>query len=694
MGLSIDDLRAEINKQERGEHVQTAQSLVDHLSKGVDDESDGANVDVLTYIRAEWGLRENPYPIQQFILKLIYGLPLDDRATDSVVKVINNTTIQVDRIDAFSHESVLDIGEYKKLKVVKYDRDNSQLVFEQTITGIVPGDLIYPRILTWDKFRENVIGAYTETEFLKFLYAEGPNTPNCRCNLNPELHNMRLGQQIHMIILRMGRRGTKTTQSQWIGCYTAYKILKKYNPQKYFKFRQEQPIRITLMATAREQAQELLAPARAAMSRSPYLKRFVESNSKQKLVLNTPYNKAHGLSSESGITIAAIPCSAKAARGPANVIALLEEFGAFYYELAGSNKSDQAVYEAIAPSTSDFTNPETGNPEGMVMIISTPLSKETYMYTLEDKIWKKEITNALVLHLPSAWLNSNLKPEILKNEYSKGADYFEREFEACYSDQISPAIPKELVEKCRKDPIYSEKIHIGEETYMGFDLGLKNDGTAIWIVAVNSLGEARVVHREYIRYNYKSNWKDFVDDKDDSALSIEKIAKHVDYLWTYWGVLKGLGDQWNSYGFASYLQSSARHNLELPEINSQYNDRIARNFMSFLSQGRVEYYEDAKDWDHSDSFLRELTKLQKTLSSGTPPRMKIHAPSIKGAHDDRFSALSRALFCAEMSIADRPSSSKSMSPQQEARLRTIRLRAETRKRQMDHARQTGRSPRR
>lgn len=325
---SIEEIKAEIARLDNEISAKTTSNVVEKALAEVSDEDDGTvPVDILTYVSASWGLNEKPYPIQRFILKLIYGLPLDEGK---------------------------------------------------------------PTIELWDRFRERIERTYNEVEFLNYLYTDG------RTNLSLEEHKKRwdpirkLGSKFSTIVFRLGRRGTKTTLSQWITGYEVYRLLKMKSPQGYYGFRDVQPIRITLVATGKEQAQELLSPARAAIQKSPYLRRYVESDAQNKIGLTTEAARRAGLKgSAAGISIQASPCSAKSLRGPANILALLEEYGAFFWELQGSNKSDKAIWTALEPSTSDFKDPVTHKVDGMVLIISTPLSKSSHMYKVEDEIRKE-----------------------------------------------------------------------------------------------------------------------------------------------------------------------------------------------------------------------------------------------------------------------------------------------------------------
>jgi len=599
MGVLTEALEKEILRQEsRGVGNR---NLVSVLGDMIGEKPPDSAVDVLTYVQAPWGVYEKPWPAQRFILKLVYGIPLDDTVKD---------------------------------------------------------------IYTWDRFKENQTGLYTEVEFLQMLNSEG------RCNITLEQHQNRQGRAYSYTILRLGRRSGKTTLSQWITAYEAYRLLRIDDPQKHFNFRKAQPIGMTLVATNKEQAEQLLSPARDTISSSPYLKRFVDKDSRQRMTLYTQANLDRGQSSDSGVFLAAAACSARAIRGPGNMIALLEEYGLFMAELraAGSNRSDREIFKAIAPSLADFTDPETGEPAGQVFVVSTPVSRESHMYELEDKIWSGELTNGLVVWMPSYWISENIVSSFFKNAHAVDPIAYRQEYEAEYLDQEIAAFTKADITACCQNSAH--KIGVlepGEIAYMGVDLGLRNDGTSITVVSSNETGECRVVHQELWRIGLG-------EYADVDELDIREIAQRVDYLFDYFGCQSGICDQYNDAGLKSHLKGSARIKLEAVHVTRAFNDIVARHAVAMVSQKRVIFYADERDWLDRDSLVSELSRMQRKIFSGDPPRISISAPEIEGQHDDQYSSFSRALWAARVEQESKPF--VKVNPRHSAQARRVQERAQ------------------
>jgi len=629
-----------LSEMDRLQKVSTAQ-IKGRLSATLREMNTGKleeAVDIITYIRAGWGLDETPYPIQVFLLKIIYGLPLDE-------------------------EQVLD---YLPARAV--DENSKERALSKDI-------------IIWNKFRDQEVGRYTEVDFLEMLNAEG------RCTLTYEQHLKRLGRKMNMVIMRMGRRGGKTTLSQWITAYEIYRLTRIYSPQDHYGTRKDQPVRITLVATSEDQARQLLAPARAAIQRAPILRQFLDlPDSQDQIRLNTQRNIDMGISaSAAGIKVAANACSARSLRGPANIMVLLEEYGFFNSELKSSgrssNKSDREIYKAVAPSTGDFRIPGTDHPDSMIMVVSTPQSKESHMYELETFIREGRIEDdAVAFWIPTYWINYSYPSSQFRREYLIDPLGFIQEYEAEYPDNVQSAFSEQALERCRVEPCGEYGVvQKGESTWMGVDLGLKNDGTTTSIVATNSTGESRLIHHEVIRMGLQG-YADYVErnlsgDMMD-YLSIEKIAKRIEFLWTYYGCQGGVYDQWNAYGLQSHLTGRCREALLHVEFNSTNNDRVARHALSVINQRRVIIYANIEDWKNEESLIWELAHLERIETAGAAPRIRLQATNIQGRHDDQYSSLSRALWAAKVGVEDNTPGMSSITPVHQRLAASLRARVE------------------
>jgi hypothetical protein len=453
------------------------------------------------------------------------------------------------------------------------------------------------------------------------------------------------------------------------------------------------------VSVSEEKAQKLLSPALNAIKRNQSLRRhIVNPQNTTKLTLrmgDSPDRKEW----RSTVEVQTAPCKAGSLRGEANCFIILEEFGHFFYELAGSDKSDRQIFEALDPSRADFQNPETGADEGMMFIVSTPWSKLTYMYVLEQQIWGAtrrrrernqetpgepvevldveppppgspgeempedealplevfgEDGDGLVLHIPSYWVNPRLTPKRLRAAYRRDPQMFAQEYGGEYVEGVSTALTTAQIEGTWDDNLQDlGVVRRNEAAYMGFDLGLSHDGTALSVVAVDEDFHCRLIHHEYHHLALP-------EYRGQTSLDIQAMAERVDTVWNQFGCQGGFADFWDFAGLVALLRSQARTRLVQILVTPQENDRVARHFIETINQRRLTIYVAARDWhltrnepEYRFVLSRELLNLQRVTSSGDPPRIKLRAPTGEGCHDDQYSSLSRSLWAAKVGVEAR-----------------------------------------
>jgi hypothetical protein len=675
MITSGDIMSALEGVQRNASHRSIQKSVLGHV-QAFDRAREGIAEDPIEYVEASWGLNIITRPIQSFLLKLVFGIKLDDRDHDQVVEVVDSQTIRVARPMIYRQGSVIEVAGERHAVEGAPDTVTSTIRLSKQTKAIEAGCPIRRRIAIYDRFREKLLGAFTESQFLEWLHSQQ------RCNMGLDDHNARLGKQVNTCSMRMGRRwGKSYTAVMVVGCKT-YEALRWANPQRHYGIGQDQPIQITMVSTSEGKAQKLLRPIRSAIQRSPIFRELISSPpSKSSMILHTRYTKENGLSPDSGLSLWAAPCVAGSIRGDANLCVLLEEFGSFLAEMRhkrGSSKSDLAMFRAVEPSIQDFTDPITGHPLGLLCVISTPISKNTYMYELEQKIMGGEIESSLALHMPTVWGNPAYSTMALRNNFARDRLGHLQELEAEWLDEKTSGFDKASLERCRVDPgPTSLAKQPNEVAVMGIDLGMVTDGASIAVALVNPVGRCRIVHLDHFRMGDESSdsWRAFVDSESGSYLDIRLLAERIDEVWTQWGCVSGMTDQHNSHGLRALLRSSARRLVEFVEVGVAHNDRIARSFIGAVSQSKLIIYAEKDSWDDPVSFLNEIRSLDRITTGGSVTRIALRAP--EGAHDDRYSAVSRAVWMAERRVTERPASTQERSGTA-AMARAIRNRAEQR----------------
>jgi len=525
-------------------------------------EDTGFGYNAIEYIEAPWGQNQPLYPVQKFLLKCMYSLPLDER----------NKTIQLG------------------------------------------GD-----------FNQEVVREFTERDFLQFLYDEG------RINIS-EVDPDRVVKEACWVI---GRRGTKTSLAAWITSFELAKLLAIRDPAEYYGLKKGQRVTFTNLATGKDQAQELFGDVSFAITNCSLFTPHVEDTFKTFIsVWSRKQLEERGKIGRSAVQMVCAPCSARSLRGPANKMVIFDEFAHFMVELAGSNKSDQSVYNSATPSVADFVDPETGRPDGKILEISTPLNKDGKCWEIHRKGIEEKDQNVLVVRMPSWWVNPRLPTEFLRSRYEADPVVYGCEFESEFSDEIHGYLEeRELKPNVvpGKEKTAVAFIDRRTERFMGIDLGLKGDGSA-WTI-IHRDGSRYVEDHHEIHYAGKGDWK------DHEVLPIEQIAAMIAEDAESFGVVSGVFDQYNSYGLESYLNTYGVNYLAQVDFTRKRNSDVYKLGKQLIRASSLELIDD-------EECYKELLRLKERVVSEN--MIIVGAPPVKGAHDDYSDSLFRAVFVAFM----------------------------------------------
>jgi hypothetical protein len=235
-------------------------------------------------------------------------------------------------------------------------------------------------------------------------------------------------EQLRIIVVRKGRRVGMTAcaalLAAWVGTVLAPRFRTFLLPGEEFT--------CTLMATSRDQAAVLLDFVRRFMRASSMLEEQVVAETAATITLAT------------GCVIEAVPCSARASRGRANGLVVLDE-GAHFVDSHG-NSSLHAVLDALRPPLAQFGR------LGLMVTISTPLDASGAFYELEQEAASGHDDMA-VLHLPTTEARPELAAEAERErernprryarewlgEYTSGEEAFPLEvFDACVDADYRP----------------------------------------------------------------------------------------------------------------------------------------------------------------------------------------------------------------------------------------------------------------
>ncbi len=182
---------------------------------------------------------------------------------------------------------------------------------------------------------------------------------------------------------------------------------------------------VACLAVDRSQAKVLLRYTRAFFRDVPMLKRMVESET------------ADGLMLTNGVEIAISTNSYRAVRGRTIVCAVLDEVA--FYRDEGSASPDVETYNAIVPGMITI-------PDAMLIGISSPYRKSGLLYSKDREHYGRDSDDVLVVGGPSIAFNPTLKPKEIDKLIAADPAAGRSEWLGQYRDDIASYLDRDLVE--------------------------------------------------------------------------------------------------------------------------------------------------------------------------------------------------------------------------------------------------------
>ena len=512
----------------------------------------------------------------------------------------------------------------------------------------VPMDNKNKIVPIYDKFNETLLYSFTEIEFRDYLFNEG------RLNTK-EFHGK------HQILeLVCGRRGTKTSVTSLIGGYEMYKMLQQYHPQGYFGIFPDDIISMTCLSTTEENAKVLYDRTVGNLEGSPFFKDFMDKDpNKTELVLKSARDKKEFAGSPKKFTIKFIAdaCSAKGLRGPNNIFLALDEVAHFFKEVSGkasSDKSDKAVYEAVKPSLAMFQHPDR-SPAGRTVFISSPADKSGLLWEEHQRSFDPELGgDILMVQLPSWEMNPKIPPSFLRSEFNKSPLMFATEYGAEFSDRLSGWLEDaSILRRCLDDELRlrdrsAERIPF----FMGGDVGLQNDATALAIVHVEQPakgeGDLPVIVLDWYEEHFANKEKEKSEEGLDPSYTPDEVVEKIVDLCKRFNVHKGLLDQYYNKSIQPLLKSKNLTQVECRQFTDSLNSEVYQVFQGKLASKGIKVpttgEKDPKGNPKDISMVTELLQLQVMKKSKY--QIKVFMPEGGHRHDDKSDAFARAVFLA------------------------------------------------
>ena len=522
----------------------------------------------------------------------------------------------------------------------------------------VPLDTTEKYIPINDRFNENLLYLFTEQEFVDYLFEQG------------RINTLDFTKHFQTLELVCGRRGTKTTVTAVIAAYEIYKLLLHRHPQAYFGIMPDDIISMTCLSNRADNAKVLYDRTIGNIARSPFFKDYMLKAPNQTDAFFRSIRDKEDFSKGSKkytIEFYADACSAKAGRGPSNILIALDEVAYFFKEEAGkgtSDKSDVSIYNAIKPSMAMFTNPDR-TPAGKILLLSSPAEKNGLLFDEYERSFDPERgADILMIKLPSWEMNPLISPMFLKSEYNKGPTMYDCEYGSNFSDRLSGWIDDENIVKNCVDPglLMKERSILRAPHFMGVDVALKGDGTAVVIVHVEEEvqdgNKVPVIVIDYAEVRYASKEKERVGDTTP-YFTPDEIGKWIMSFTNKFHVVKGVLDQNYAMAFMPMFENAGIRVFEVRTVNEAVNSENYQNLMmkmmvkgiKFPGSGNL----DANGKTVDSELVKELLSLQVQHKSKS--MIKVFVPPGRG-HDDLSDALVGAVKLASEYMEGGKGSSK------------------------------------
>lgn len=497
-------------------------------------------------------------------------------------------------------------------------------------------------IIINDQFNEIEKYRFNEKEYVRYLFDEG------RININE------IVKPYNNILLCAGRRGGKTLLTSCIIAYEAYKLLQRYSPQEYFSIMPESNIRLTCISTSKATAAELFNNVTGHLERSEFFRRFRLNTTKSSMYLQTLRDiEKYGRNKRASISIHVAPCSAKGVRGPGNVVVGLDEMAHFFEDekskglVTGSDKNDRSIYNAVTPSIAKFKGTD-GKFCGKIICISSPGVKSGKFYEEYERSFNSNSDDLLMVQAPSWELSPSLSTEYLRSKYNENPVVFRCEHGAVFDDRLKGWIEDPEVVRQNVVPGLKYKDRSSDRVphFMGIDIGLKNDGTAV--VVCHGIQEiVQGVRQNLVEIDFAGVRYASVEKKNHFLP--DELADWIAGFTNKFYIVKGLMDQWYGMSIIPLLESKGLKQFEYREFNENTNSQIYQNLLThFISQTLRLPDEDRIKLTSNNNPDTELVNEILSLQAHQKSKyiISVAAPERDGAHDDLSSALSRAILLA------------------------------------------------
>lgn len=322
--------------------------------------------------------------------------------------------------------------------------------------------------------------------------------------------------------------------------------------------------------------------------------------------------------------------------------------------------------------------------EGRLIMISSPYAKSGLFYDQyeKSKTGNKASSDFLMVQAPTWEVNPDVPVGFLENAHADDPTVFATEFGAEFTDRVSAWIDREkdLMVCLDFDLRAATRGRAKQAHQLGMDLAVVNDRTSL-VLTRPEADKIRLVYHE--EWQAGVSWYDLNPHLDEpfmpyaksletvDVLDFDELAEWVKQLSRRFYIEKGLFDQWHAISFGQTLTKMGLTQIEGKQFTKDETSMMFDAFKTLMHHNKLLLYdyvlrdvnnaysvEDTKDsvLTGADSvkhapYITELLELRAEKKSKKV--VKVEAPPSPGKHDDFSDALIRSVWLSLHNLGNR-----------------------------------------
>lgn len=250
----------------------------------------------------------------------------------------------------------------------------------------------------------------------------------------------------------------------------------------------------------------------------------------------------------------------------------------------------------------------------------------------------------LFVQMPTWWINPRVSSQVLREFFEGSERSFLREYGAEFLDKVSTWIVDErkihacIIKGFDNDLHFGGKGNRRVRHYLGLDLGLTSDGFAVAVCHhEKKLAEREPTleaYRELIKTEdvYVFDYVGYLLPEEGEAIDVDAVCMYIEEVNKKFYIHRAAHDQWSAEMFKQWLSKKSLYKrTSAINVNSQFNSQSAKLFKNHMNKGQLVFPDDP-------GLISEILALKEKL---TGAGIKVENPN---GHDDRFSAMLKALW--------------------------------------------------